>query len=103
MEKTKFCGREEMTEHVPVLDQINEGKDTGDWLPKKKKNPEMISRTEKALLCYIYTGCSRNSKYFRWKKGNWPEEVKCYFVLKTEVYIGGIYPGNSDLHLTILY
>lgn len=72
------------------------------WMTSKK-TPEMISRTDKALLCYIYTGCSRKSKYFKWEKDTWPKQVKCYFLLKTGVYIDGTYPGNSALHLTVLY
>lgn len=93
--KTRSFARGEVTVSAPkpVLGQREEGKGT---------KPEMTRRTDKVLLCYIYTGCSpRHSESVGREKVTRPEQVKRYLALEMWVHIHGVCPWNSALHLTV--
>lgn len=101
--RPNFLEEGEMREHMFVLDQMNEGKDTAEWLPKKKKT--LRRSVEQIRHCCVTSTLDvleiQNTSGGRKTPGL--KQVKCYFVLKTWVYVDGIPPGNSALHLTVLY
>lgn len=103
MEKTKFFGRGR-NERAHVCAWSNEWRQGYSWMTSKKKKTLRRS-VEQIRHCCVTSTLDvleiQNTSGGRKTPGL--KQVKCYFVLKTWVYVDGIPPGNSALHLTVLY